>query len=208
MNNFIKIYKIAVGKNKDLIVFPIIGAFIWLFQSVATLTTDLSWIWNVSSWITSFIISLLTYMLFDMTLGRVKFFADHRYIFAFISFCVSTFLSETFTYTLKENLTCWHWIVAIGEYLFGFVVLLVSTVMGVSLGADKAVRRLEESEHTYSEMISGLSARERKKIISICNRALKMDDEAFELIAYMKSKEAVGEIMRDLRERNANSGKA
>lgn len=95
------LYRIALSRNKDLLVFPIVGAAMWFIQTIASPSFDFGWLGNINAWVSSFIITFLTYMLFDMLLNRISFFVEHKYLLAAISFVVSTFIGETLSAIVK-----------------------------------------------------------------------------------------------------------
>lgn len=192
------LYRIALSRNKDLLVFPIVGAAMWFIQTIASPSFDFGWLGNINAWVSSFIITFLTYMLFDMLLNRISFFVEHKYLLAAISFVVSTFIGETLSYQLKENITWQIWLWAGVEYIFGFAILLISATLGLSIGVSKAEKNAIAADNHYKETISKMSKADKRKVLSFCNKALSINDETFELIVHMKSKEAIAIIKQDL----------
>lgn len=192
------LYQIALKKNKDLLVFPIVGAAMLFIQTIAFPSFDFGWLGNINAWVSSFIITFLTYMLFDMFLNRVPFFTEHKYLLAAISFVTSTFIGETLSYQLKENITWQLWLWAGAEYIFGFIILLISTTLGLSIGVSKAEKKAIAADNYYKETISKMSKADKRRILSFCNKAISINDETFELIVRMKSKEAIAIIKQDL----------
>ena len=191
MKRLIRLYKEAVKRNKDLILIPIAGAILWFIQRISSVAFDISWIATFDSWITSYMITLLTYMILDATLGNLKFFKNHKYIFVLISFFVSTFLSESLSFHMREDI-CWRlWVLASVEFIIGFVVLFISTVCGLSIGANKEISKALKVEAEFSAEVAKMSEKERKDIIKLCSKALNVKNETFEFIASMKTKDAI-----------------
>lgn len=191
MKRFWALYRDAVSNNKDLIVFPIVGAVMWFIQTIAIPNFDIRCLASVDAWISSFIITFLTYMIFDMLFSRISFFEKHKYLLSALSFVVSTFIGGSLSYQVKENITWQLWVTAGVEYIAGFIILFIASAVGFSFGTNKEEKKVRDMESRFKEDMAKMSNAQKRKLRSSCDKALKLDDDVFSLIIMMQSKEAI-----------------
>ena len=114
-----------IKRKKDLIFFPLLASVVAFLQHITDTQFNIKWIGDFNVWATSFIVSLFLFMLFDLVLDHVKVFKKYAKTKVIISFVVSTFIGETVSYTLHDDLKWWHYIVyAILAILFGLTIFI------------------------------------------------------------------------------------
>ena len=198
INKDIALYKAAVKFNSDLIVFPIVAAFLIFIVNATDKVFDINGILDINVWIGSFATSFFVYMVFDLILSKASFLKHHKYLFIGLSFVISTFLGSCIQYSLKNDLNV--------EYikrlvLVGFidaVFLIAMVIYGLKSGIEKTRIKSLEEKAEYDAFIKSISKKDKASILKICKKAMKIDEETFMLITFMKSKENIKIIMGDL----------
>lgn len=185
-------------EKPDLIMFPIIGGFVWFFQTIAAPTWSMGWISTFDPWISSFVLSITVFSFVDLFLNKVSFFKRHRYLSIIISFFTSTFIGESLTYTINENLTWGTWLLAFVQYVIGFVVLLFCVFLGLAFGIEKEKTNLVKEEERYKATLDSMPKNDKKILAQKLKKALRLDDATFDIILELKSKENIKELFNDL----------
>lgn len=198
INKDLSLYKAAASVNTDLIVFPLVAAFLLFVNNITTKTFDINGITNINAWAGSFATSFLAYMLFDILLSKVVFFKKHRYIFIGVSFIVSTFLSNCIQYDLISNFDEDAIRKSIPIFVVDFCFLVFMVLYGLKIGISKTIEKKKKAEEQYTSLITKMNEEERNELVNICKSAIEIDDDVFEFIVCSRNKESVKQILEDL----------
>ena len=201
MKNLIKSVFINIKNlfliDKSLILFPILCAAVAYLEYITNVEWNINWIGDFNVWATSFIVSLFLYMLCDVILEKMKIFQKYKKIKIALSFVISTFIGETITYTLNDNVLWWHYIVyAIIALTFGGLLVILLGV-GTEFGKDKAKERVQKELEEYKDDIRNMPKEYKGALMRYGKRALKLDDGLFAFIANFQDKETIKQIMED-----------
>ena len=139
--------KALIISKKDILLFPLLGAVVYFLQSIMNTNFNITWVGDFNVWGTSFLVSAFLFMLFDLTLNKISFFNKYNKLTFAISFFVSTFVGESISYTLKNNIQWWHWIVYTLMSIVCFDTLLVFMGIGVSLGKKQTKKLRKQQEN-------------------------------------------------------------
>ena len=201
MKNLIKSVFINIKNlfliDKSLILFPILCVAVAYLEYITNVEWNINWIGDFNVWATSFIVSLFLYMLCDVILEKMKIFQKYKKIKIALSFVISTFIGETITYTLSDNVLWWHYIVyAIIALTFGGLLVILLGV-GAEFGKDKAKERIQKELEEYKDDIRNMPKEYKDALMRYGKRALKLDDGLFAFIANFQDKETIKQIMED-----------
>lgn len=191
--------KALIISKKDILLVPLLGAVVYFLQSIMNTNFNITWVGDFNVWGTSFLVSAFLFMIFDLTLNKIPFFNKYNKLTLAISFFVSTFVGESISYTFKDNIQWWHWIVYALMSIIFFGALLVCMGIGASLGKEKANEKMKKATREYVQSLKEMPKENRDLFIQMSNKALSLDDALLSFIMMFDSKEQIKEMRDDLK---------
>jgi len=191
--------KVLIISKKDILLVPLLGAVVHFLQSIMNTNFNITWVGDFNVWGTSFLVSAFLFMIFDLTLNKIPFFNKYNKLTLAISFFVSTFVGESISYTFKDNIQWWHWIVYVLMSIIFFSGLLVCMGIGASFGKEKANEKMKKAAREYVQSLKEMPKENRDLFIQMSNKALSLDDALLSFITMFDSKEQIKEMRDDLK---------
>lgn len=190
--------KVLIISKKDILLVPLLGAVVYFLQSIMNTNFNITWVGDFNVWVTSFLVSAFLFMLFDLTLNKISFFNKYNKLTLAISFFVSTFVGESISYTFKNNIQWWHWIIYVLMSIIFFGALLACMGIGASFGKEKANEKIKKVTGEYVQSLKEMPKGNRDLFIQMSNKALSIDDALLSFIMMFDSKEQIKEMRDDL----------
>ena len=149
--------KVLIKIKKDILFVPVLGAVVYFLQEIMNASFNVEWVSDFNVWSTAFLTSVFLFMLFDLTLNKIPFFSKYNKLTLIISFFVSTFIGESISYSFKNTIQWWQWILIVLFTVAFFFALLFCIGIGASFGKEKAEITFEKVKQEYIDNLKNMS---------------------------------------------------
>ena len=191
----------------DFILFPVLTVIMDIIIQLTDVSFDVRRVLNIELWVNSFMITFLTFMVFQVIALNFKHLQRFKYTWSAISFAFSTFLGGALSYAAKESIKPENVFYAIITALIFGSVSLYAVYKGANLGEEKANKAIKKAIDDYNESIDNMTDDQKKALIYLLNEALNLDDFVFKIIVDIKNKDEIKDIVKDIEKSREKSKK-
>jgi len=183
----------------DYTLFPILSGLMNLVMGISHLNFNITRVLDIDLWINSFMITFLTYMIFDLLASCFKIFQKYKYAWAALSFIFSTAIGGSLTYSFRNDLSYFNWICTILCSIMFAALIFIFFCFGASVGERKGANEFRKISKNYINSLEKMSLEEKHGLLCILEDAISINDMTFKIILELKDKKEIKSMISDIK---------